>query len=284
MSRIRPNLTELARDEQRATFVARFGSRSSAKVGDRVEAEISRGRCTCSTPRRGSPPVMSEAVDMHPERTLIPARTGWSKRLAGGRALCRRRLGGWPGRRPLGLQRRGSRGVPERAAHAGAHGPDLSGDRLDLRDERAAADPRVRGGHLARSPRLPGRGVRPGSVPPPRAADGHASCEENLLSELPKHWIEIGHAPQPINVFANFRVTPDALFMQRASRPGDAATFQMLREGVVVLLRRSSGHRRLPAWRSHGHGGRSARRGSTLIGREVRALDNLCWRLVSSRC
>jgi len=36
-------LDELARDERRATFVARFGSRTSAAVGDRVEVEISPG-------------------------------------------------------------------------------------------------------------------------------------------------------------------------------------------------------------------------------------------------
>jgi multiple sugar transport system ATP-binding protein len=34
-------LDELTRDEQRATFVARFGSRTRAEVGDRIEAEIS---------------------------------------------------------------------------------------------------------------------------------------------------------------------------------------------------------------------------------------------------
>jgi multiple sugar transport system ATP-binding protein len=34
-------LDELARDEQRATFVARFGSRTRADVGDGIEAEIS---------------------------------------------------------------------------------------------------------------------------------------------------------------------------------------------------------------------------------------------------
>jgi multiple sugar transport system ATP-binding protein len=36
-------LDELARDERRATFVARFGSRTAAAVGDRVEVEISPG-------------------------------------------------------------------------------------------------------------------------------------------------------------------------------------------------------------------------------------------------
>jgi multiple sugar transport system ATP-binding protein len=36
-------LDELARDERRVTFVARFGSRTRAAVGDRVEVEISSG-------------------------------------------------------------------------------------------------------------------------------------------------------------------------------------------------------------------------------------------------
>ena len=47
-------LDELARDEQRATFVARFGSRSSAKVGDRVEAEISPGSLHLFDPETGA--------------------------------------------------------------------------------------------------------------------------------------------------------------------------------------------------------------------------------------
>jgi uncharacterized protein len=69
------------------------------------------------------------------------------------------------------------------------------------------------------------------------AGPDHGSCEENLRAEAPKHGFEVVHAPQPINVFANFRVTPDGGFVldECVSRPGDAATFRMLLDGVLVL-------------------------------------------------
>jgi uncharacterized protein YcgI (DUF1989 family) len=69
------------------------------------------------------------------------------------------------------------------------------------------------------------------------AAPGHGSCEENLRTEARRHGIDVVHAPQPINVFANFRVTEDAelVLLECVSRPGDAATFRMLMDGVVVL-------------------------------------------------
>ena len=68
-------------------------------------------------------------------------------------------------------------------------------------------------------------------------APGHASCEENLQAQAPKHGFEVRHAPQPINVFANFRVTDEATLVldECVSGPGDAATFRMLMDGVVVL-------------------------------------------------
>jgi multiple sugar transport system ATP-binding protein len=46
-------LDELARDERSATFVARFGSRSKAAVGDRVEAEIGAGSLYLFDPDSG---------------------------------------------------------------------------------------------------------------------------------------------------------------------------------------------------------------------------------------
>jgi uncharacterized protein YcgI (DUF1989 family) len=69
------------------------------------------------------------------------------------------------------------------------------------------------------------------------APPGHASCEDNLRAEAVKHGFEMAHAPQPINVFANFRVTPDAglVLDECVSGAGDAATFRMLMDGIVVL-------------------------------------------------
>jgi uncharacterized protein len=69
------------------------------------------------------------------------------------------------------------------------------------------------------------------------AGSDHGSCEENLQAEAPKHGFEVTHAPQPINVFANFRVKPDGAYVleECVSRPGDAATFRMRMDGVVVI-------------------------------------------------
>ena len=69
------------------------------------------------------------------------------------------------------------------------------------------------------------------------AGPDHGSCEENLQSEVRKHGFEIARAPQPINVFANFRVGPNGEFElhEVISRPGDAATFRVLMDSVVVL-------------------------------------------------
>lgn len=69
------------------------------------------------------------------------------------------------------------------------------------------------------------------------AGSGHGSCEENLQAEARKHGIDVKHAPQPINVFANFRVSPDGAFLLEncVSRAGDGATFRTLIDSVVVL-------------------------------------------------
>jgi multiple sugar transport system ATP-binding protein len=47
-------LDELARDERRATFVARFGSRSKVGVGDRIEAAIGAGSLHLFDPENGA--------------------------------------------------------------------------------------------------------------------------------------------------------------------------------------------------------------------------------------
>jgi uncharacterized protein YcgI (DUF1989 family) len=71
------------------------------------------------------------------------------------------------------------------------------------------------------------------------AGEDHGSCEENLIAEAKKHGIDIHHAQQPINVFANFRVYSDEGgrfdLEECVTKPGDAATFKMLMDGVVVL-------------------------------------------------
>ena len=69
------------------------------------------------------------------------------------------------------------------------------------------------------------------------AGPGHGSCEENLLEQATEFGLPLDHAPQPINVFANFRVYPGGrLELQPCvSRPGDAATFELLMDAVVVL-------------------------------------------------
>jgi multiple sugar transport system ATP-binding protein len=47
-------LDELARDERRATFVARFGSQSKVNVGDRIEAQIGPGSLHLFDPANGA--------------------------------------------------------------------------------------------------------------------------------------------------------------------------------------------------------------------------------------
>jgi uncharacterized protein YcgI (DUF1989 family) len=69
------------------------------------------------------------------------------------------------------------------------------------------------------------------------AAPGHASCEENLRAEATKQRIPVTYAPQPINVFANFRVHDGGRLEleECVTRAGDAATFELLMDGIVVL-------------------------------------------------
>lgn len=65
----------------------------------------------------------------------------------------------------------------------------------------------------------------------------HGSCEENLQIQARRHGFAVEYAPQPVNVFANFRVYPDGRFDLEpcVTAPGDAATFRLLADGIVVL-------------------------------------------------
>ena len=69
------------------------------------------------------------------------------------------------------------------------------------------------------------------------AGPEHGSCEQNLQAEVVKHGFEVAHAPQPFNVFANFRAYPDGRFdlEECVTQPGDAATFRLLMDSIVVL-------------------------------------------------
>ena len=69
------------------------------------------------------------------------------------------------------------------------------------------------------------------------AEPGHASCEQNLQRQAEQHGFTVTAAPQPINDFANFRAYSDGRFEleEGLSGAGDAATFQLLADGIVVL-------------------------------------------------
>jgi uncharacterized protein YcgI (DUF1989 family) len=69
------------------------------------------------------------------------------------------------------------------------------------------------------------------------AEPGHASCETNLQAEAKKYGIDVPHAPQPMNVFANFRVDAEGKLTLHdcVTEPGDAATFKLLMDGVVIV-------------------------------------------------
>jgi uncharacterized protein YcgI (DUF1989 family) len=69
------------------------------------------------------------------------------------------------------------------------------------------------------------------------AAPGHASCEENLRTEQRRLGLPETYAPQPINVFAHFHVVDNHRLVlgECESAPGDAATFELLMDGIVVL-------------------------------------------------
>lgn len=68
-------------------------------------------------------------------------------------------------------------------------------------------------------------------------APEHASCEENLRTQQRAQQLPVTYAPQPINVFANFRVHDGGRLEleEILSGPGDAATFELLMDGIVVL-------------------------------------------------
>jgi uncharacterized protein YcgI (DUF1989 family) len=69
------------------------------------------------------------------------------------------------------------------------------------------------------------------------AAEDHPSCEGNLQAEAVKHGFAVRHAPQPINVFANFPALADGTFAVEdcLTSAGDTATFRVLMDCFVVI-------------------------------------------------
>jgi uncharacterized protein YcgI (DUF1989 family) len=69
------------------------------------------------------------------------------------------------------------------------------------------------------------------------AGKDHGSCEQNLQKEAKKYGIDVPRAPQPMNVFANFRVYEDGRLEleECVTKPGDAATFKLLTDGIVIV-------------------------------------------------
>jgi uncharacterized protein YcgI (DUF1989 family) len=65
----------------------------------------------------------------------------------------------------------------------------------------------------------------------------HASCEENLQKALAEHGIERVMAPQPVNLFMNIPVNPDATLSweQAPSRAGDAVTLRAQMDCIVAV-------------------------------------------------
>ena len=55
--------------------------------------------------------------------------------------------------------------------------------------------------------------------------------------EMRRYGFDVAHAPQPINVFANFRVKPDGTFSldECLTTAGDSASFRLLTDAIVVL-------------------------------------------------
>ncbi len=201
---------------------------------------------------------MNEAVDMHPERTLIPARTGWSKRLQEGERFAVVDLEGGQAADLWVFSAADPEeylSAPHTRVHMGRIYPEtgwtfVTNERRPILEfvedtSPGAHDCLVAACDPARY-RLLGGGRR---VTPPARRTSCPSC--------PSMDIEIGHAPQPINVFANFRVT-----RRRGAGPRRMRVASGRRRHVPDAdggrggpLRLPSGHRRLPAWRPDGHGG-----------------------------
>ena len=154
--------------------------------------------------------------------------------------LQRHRRRGRPGGRSVRVQRREHRRVPERPPHPGRGGRDLSAKSAGPSSRTSVArcsssPPTRRPAGTTASRRRATRSATCSSVRAgPRLVRGEPS------SRRPKtHGIESRHAPQPINVFANFRVysrtAGDSTLDRCVSKPGDAATFRALMDCVVVL-------------------------------------------------
>jgi uncharacterized protein YcgI (DUF1989 family) len=63
----------------------------------------------------------------------------------------------------------------------------------------------------------------------------HASCAENLVTAMADHGLEIGHIPQPFNIFMRTPTLPDGsiAWLPAESEPGDR--FEMVAELDLVL-------------------------------------------------
>ncbi len=65
----------------------------------------------------------------------------------------------------------------------------------------------------------------------------HPSCAANLRAALAERGITLAEVPQPINVFMDIPVTPEAglEWLPSPSRPGDAITFRAEMDCVLVV-------------------------------------------------
>ena len=82
--------------------------------------------------------------------------------------LPRRRCRRWAGGRSVRLRARRPERASQRRPHEGRAVPAVPGHRRTVRDQPQAADPPVRGGHVAGRPRHAVRGLRCGSLRGPR--------------------------------------------------------------------------------------------------------------------
>lgn len=65
----------------------------------------------------------------------------------------------------------------------------------------------------------------------------HASCAENLQTEMAKRSVAISEIPQPLNLFSSTRAEPDGTIVTHpnSSQPGDYVIFEALLDCIVVV-------------------------------------------------
>ncbi len=71
-------------------------------------------------------------------------------------------------------------------------------------------------------------------------APGHASCAANLDAELARQHrhLEVGHVPQPVNLFMSVAVAPDSGALNwgpSPTKPGDSVTLRAEAELLMVV-------------------------------------------------